>query len=90
MYGPHSLERSLLSVPLMLQRDSCWWCNLFGVPLQRNVGAPGLLQLTGGVSAAGFSQLHTFPTLTWTHSSPNTVIQTLGSSPSTSIAHSKA
>ena len=75
MYGPHPLERSLLSVPLMLQHHSCWFCNLHGVPLQRKVGAPGLLQPTGDVSAAVFSQLHTFPTSAWTRASPNTVNQ---------------
>lgn len=90
MYGPHPLERSLLSVPLMLQHYSCWWCNLHGVPLQRKVGAPGLLQLTGDVSAARFSQLHAFPTSAWTCAPTNSVNQTPGSSTSTSTAHSKA
>lgn len=55
----------------MLQCHSCWWCNLCGVPLQWEVGALQLLQLTGGVSAAGFSQLHGLPTLAWTCTSPN-------------------
>ena len=75
---------------LMLQRHSHPWCNLHGVPLQWKVGAPGLLQLTVDVSAAGFGQLHAFPTSAWTRASPNTVNQTPGSSHSSSVAHSKA
>lgn len=89
MYGPHPLERSLLSVPLMLHHHSCWWCNLDSILLQQKVGAPGLLQLTGDVSACGFSQLCAFPTLAWTHASPDAVNQTLPLQPVLLIARSK-
>lgn len=88
-YGPHAFWGYFLSTPLMLQSHSCWWCNLCGVLLQWKVEVLQLLQLTGGISAAGFSHLHALSTLAWTCTSPNPDNQALPFQPTLLLARSE-